>query len=114
MIRNNPVIHGHNQIKDGYVPTLNISVTTMSGVSEDGQIFNMTVDVADPTQTWSYSVDVGWISVQGASLVGDDAIKVTVDPQPAGEQPPRIGHITFSSDDCADRILTISLLARSA
>lgn len=114
MIRNNPVIHGHNQIRGGYVPTLNISVTLMSGVSEDGEIFNMTVDVADSTQTWNYIVNVGWISVQGASLIGDDAIKVTVDPQLGGVRPPRTGHITFSSPLCGDRILTINQLARSA
>lgn len=114
MIRNTPVVHGHNHIRGGYVPTLSISVTLMSGVSEEGQIFNMTIDVADATQVWSYIIDAAWITVIGASLIGDDTIKVTIEPQPAGAQPPRTGHITFSSQYCADKVLTINQLARTA
>jgi hypothetical protein len=115
MIRNNPVIHGHNYIKSGFVPTLDLTPSLLSGVSADGALEYVAIDVADATQVWSYAIDVAWVSVGGASLLGDDSsVRITVDAQAAGAQPPRTGHVTFSSTYCADKILTINQLARAS
>jgi hypothetical protein len=112
MIRNNPVFHGHNHIRSGYVPTLSISPESLN-IAAGGAIEFIAVDVADETQEWSYDIDVAWITMDEPTLIGDDSsIRTFIDPQLEGEQPPRTGHVTFSSQFCADKVLTVQQQAR--
>jgi hypothetical protein len=117
MIRNNVVIFGNNYISSsGYIPSLAISDTSFGLVDVDGEKNAFTVTVADVTQTWDYEISTGddsWISVHGASKIGTDSMSIWILAQPAGEQPPRGGTITFTSDDCANKVLTISQAARA-
>jgi hypothetical protein len=116
MIRNTVIVHGLNQMHDGYVPSLAVDPLTAHFPVEGGirgTAVQVSVNVADPTQSWGVVCSAAWFNVTGASLAGDDTFDINCDPQPAGAQPPRSGTVTVSSTDCADKIINVSQDARA-
>ena len=90
-----------------------VDPTTFNNVDYEGDSVYVAVDVGSETQAWSYVEDDAWLLVKGASSPGDDAsVEIKVAAQPAGEQPPRQGTVTFSSTDCPDVVVTVNQLAR--
>jgi hypothetical protein len=113
MIRNLIVVHGHNH--SAPAPSLDVDPTLFSGISYEASFQYVAVDVATEDQAWDCSSDVSWITISGASKLGDDAsVRLNVAAQDAGEQPPRTGHVTFTSTDCANVVVTINQQARPA
>jgi hypothetical protein len=108
-----------NQPLAGYIPSLQVSYESVDAplsenIAVDGGLLTpVTVTVADVTQIWAYSVSHAWLSVVGASLLGTDTCRIMIEPQPTGAQPPRTGYVTFTSDDCANKVITIIQAARA-
>lgn len=113
MIKNNIIFHGHNR-EMPWVPTLAVDPLSLhigyEGTLPKGE--DVTVDVANVSQEWSYISTQSWCTVTSASLMGDDVCGIVVQPQPAGAQPPRSATVTFSSDLCADKVVTVNQDAR--
>lgn len=113
MIRNVIILNALNQEAAAQV-SLAVDPTVLSNMNVDGEFRNVAVDVATSSQAWDYSIDVAWISVTGASKLGDDsAVKITAEAQPEGAQPPRTGHVTFTSTGCSNVVVTVNQVARS-
>ncbi len=113
MIRNTIIINGING-EHPLAPTLDVTPMVFN-VGEEGMVSgNISVSVASQEQEWSYEVSHDWLRIFNASLVGNDStIRLQVDPQPQGEQPPRQGSVTFRSDTCADKVVTVNQVARA-
>jgi len=111
MKRNLIVHHGLNFERT--IPVyLSVKPTTFNNVDYEGDDLSADVDVGSEAQEWSYIEDDAWLLVMGASSPGDDTLTIRVAAQPAGEQPPRQGTVTFSSTDCPDVVVTVNQLAR--
>lgn len=108
MLRNLLVIHGHN--KSGSAPSLSVDPTLFSGVTYEGTTVQVAVDVASESQEWDYSDDALWILVRNATKIGDDtSVDIQISANSSGS--PRTGHVTFTSADCADVVVTINQVA---
>ena len=89
---------------------LSVEPIIFNNVAYAGDICVVSVDVGSETQTWDYSDDAWWILVTGGSRVGDDpVVNINVSANTTGS--PRTGHVTFTSPDCDDVIVTINQLA---
>jgi hypothetical protein len=119
MIRGLPFFIIQNEGSTSWFPSLQVNYGTDYApftelIGEDGGLLNPTVvTVADITQIWDYDIDVSWITIVGASLIGTDSMRVMIAPQSSGAQPPRTGHVTFTSDDCANKVITITQQGRA-
>lgn len=114
MIRNNCILFGYIQNVEEWTPSLSVIPASIH-FGEDGGVDNTTeVNVGSSSQVWDFTVSVSWITVLYASKIGDDdTIRVVCDAQDIGVQSPRTGYITFTSDDCADEVISIYQDARA-
>jgi hypothetical protein len=111
MIRNTILLLLGKSVAAG--PSFSVDPTSFAGVSYEGDICHVAVDVANSAQEWDYSDDASWLSVSHASKIGDDSdVWILVDAQPSGQQPPRTGHVTFTSAGCENVVVTINQTAR--
>jgi len=109
MIRNNLILHGLNRAVGGYVPSLSISPDVLN-FNQYPDTQSVDVYVADVSQAWGYEISSGdeeWITVSGATGIGDDSVDISVTVfNPTN--PPRTGTVTFTSDLCANVVLTVN------
>jgi len=112
MIRNTIIFNSLNQNKTSG-PTLSVTPSSLSFDTEGG-FDNLSVTVATSSQVWAVTDSETWLSITGASLIGNDSFRVTCDAQPSGEQPIRTGTVTVSSSGCTDVVINITQAARAA
>lgn len=108
MIHNIIVLHGQNQnVSDR--ASLGVSPITINATSAE-TITDITVTVGYEEQTWDYAVSyeiwaLPWIMVTGASKEGNDICVITVLENLGAA---RVGYVTFTSDYCSNKVITIT------
>jgi len=111
MIRNLPVFNIINGA-GGDRPRLDVTPNSLS-VAATESFNDITIVVGYADQTWDYEISyeitaLPWIMVTGASKEGDDTCVITVLENTGAA---RVGYVTFTSDYCANEVVTITQAA---